>query len=218
MELRDIWPAYALSITAGDLSLRFLRDEDIPPLVDLALTGIHDAARMPFYEPWTDAPPHALPAAMATHYWRQRASFSPAAFSLLFVVRRAEVVLGIQAISTSNFSVTRTGETGSWLGQRFQGQGVGTRMRRMVCAFAFDHFGFAELTSGAFLDNPSSLAVSRKVGYVDNGITRMERRTGELAHHQRFLLTPETFVRGEPIHVTGAPEVLRFLDLPTDPP
>ena len=44
-------------------------------------------------------------------------------------------------------------------------------MRQMICAFLFDHLDFEEITSGAFTDNPASLAVSRKVGYRD------ERRT-----------------------------------------
>jgi hypothetical protein len=35
--------------------------------------------------------------------------------------------------------VNRTTETGSWLAYRFQGRGIGTAMRRVIAAFAFDH-------------------------------------------------------------------------------
>ena len=85
--------------------------------------------------------------------------------------------------------MTRTGETGSWLGREFQGRGIGTAMRQVICAFAFDHLDAEEVTSGAFLDNPASLAVSRKVGYRPNGVRRLKRRAGELALNQSLVLT-----------------------------
>ena len=69
------------------------------------------------------------------------------------------------------------------------------------------------MTSGAFIDNPASLAVSTKVGYRANGRFRMTRREGEVAVNQRLVLTPEAFVRGEPIEVTGAEQFRSFLEL-----
>ena len=78
-----------------------------------------------------------------------------------------------------------------------QGRGIGTAMRQVMCAFVFDHLDAVEITSGAFTDNPASLAVSRKVGYVENGSVRRERRPGEAATTVELLLTPEAFVRGE---------------------
>ena len=92
-----------------------------------------------------------------------RATFRPESFNLLFAVRVAGELAGVQSLHTVDSALTRTAETGSWLGRSFQGRGVGTRTRRAVCAFAFDALGAVEVTSGAFLDNPSSLAVSRKV-------------------------------------------------------
>lgn len=38
------------------------------------------------------------------------------------------------------------------------------RMRQALCAFLFDCLDAQEITAGAFVDNPASLAVSRKVG------------------------------------------------------
>ena len=86
-------------------------------------------------------------------------------------------------------------------------------MRRAVCSFAFDHLGAIEVTSGAFLDNPASLAVSRKVGYEPDGRFRMKRRESEVAVNQRLVLTPDTFLRGEPIEVEGAAALYSFLGL-----
>ena len=95
----------------------------------------------------------------------------------MFAVRVAGELVGVQALHTENFRITRTGETGSWLGRSLQGRGLGTRMRRALCAFAFDHLGAVEITSGAFLDNPASLAVSAKVGYLPNGRARLNGAT-----------------------------------------
>ena len=114
----------------------------------------------------------------------------PEKFDLLFAVRIGAQLAGIQALHTTNFGVTRTGETGSWLGRSYQRRGIGTRMRRAVCAFAFDHLGAVEITSGAFVDNPASLAVSTKVGYRPNGRFRMTRREGEVAIDQGWCSRP----------------------------
>jgi RimJ/RimL family protein N-acetyltransferase len=216
--MADHWPPYRLRLRAGDLELRVVSDDDVPGLVELALAGIHPPEQMPFSEPWTLAAPDDLPGAMIRYYSSVRASFRPENFGLQFAVRAAGVLVGTQALDAHDFAVTRTAETGSWLGRVHQGRGIGTRMRQVVCAFAFDHLGAAEVTSGAFTDNPASLAVSRKVGYRPNGVVRLKRREGEMALNQKLVLTPADLVRGEPLEVTGAVDLRRFLGLEPRPP
>jgi RimJ/RimL family protein N-acetyltransferase len=211
--LVEIWPPYGVSLIENDLKMTVITDEDIPGLVDLALGGIHEPDQMPFLTPWTAAEPELLPANMVRYYSSVRANFTPANFDLQFAVRIGGELVGTQGLHASDFAVTRTGETGSWLGRAFQGRGIGTRMRRAICAFAFDHLGAVELTSSAFLDNPASLAVSAKLGYRPNGLVRMARGEGEVVVNQRLVLTPETFVRRQPIEVTGAQELRAFLKL-----
>jgi RimJ/RimL family protein N-acetyltransferase len=213
LTLPAVWPPFGLRLVAGDLELRPVRDEDLPALVELAKRGIHPPDAMPFSTPWTNAPAERLPAAMAAYFWAVRAETRPERWSLNLVVRHLGEVVGLQGVSTHDFLVTRTGETGSWLGLQHQGHGIGTRMRRAICALCFDHLDFAEVTSGAFVDNPASLAVSRKVGYRENGETRMVRRAGELAVNRRLVLTPETFVRGDRLDVEGLPPLRAFLGL-----
>jgi RimJ/RimL family protein N-acetyltransferase len=209
----EIWPPYGVSLIENDLRMTVITDDDIPGLVDLALRGIHEPEQMPFAIPWTAVEREVLPANMVRYYSGVRANFTPEKFELHFAVRIAGALVGTQGIHASDFAITRTGESGSWLGREFQGKGIGTRMRRVICAFAFDYLGAQEVTSGAFLDNPASLAVSAKVGYRPNGRFRMKRREGEVAVNQRLLLTPEAFIRGEPIEVTGAEELRAFLKL-----
>jgi RimJ/RimL family protein N-acetyltransferase len=193
----DLLPLLGLRITAGPIELRGITDDDLVLLADLAGQGIHDPAAMPFFFPWTDVPANELPRNFAQYHWRARAEFSVKAWAMNLGVWHQGELVGVQGFETSNYLVTRTGETGSWLGQRFQGQGIGTAMRQTICAFVLDHLDALEITSGAFLDNPSSLAVSRKVGYRENGVRRLQRRDGELALNQMLVLRPEDLVRGE---------------------
>ena len=87
-------------------------------------------------------------------------------------------------------------------------------MRQVMCVLLFDHLGFTEVTSGAFVDNPASLAVSRKVGYRVNGTERYERR-GELAEMTMLALRPEDLVRPTAsVEVTGAEPVRRLIGVP----
>jgi len=60
-------------------------------------------------------------------------------------------------------------------------------------------------------------STGKKVGYLPNGTIRMRRREGELAINQKLVLTPETFVRGQPIEVAGAADLRSFLGLETPP-
>lgn len=213
--LADVWPPFGLRLRAGPLELSAVRDEDIPALVALAEAGIHDRAEMPFMVPWTMTDPADLRRAMAAHYWGDRAACTPGGWSLEFVVRHEGVPVGVQAFQARNYLVTRSGETGSWLVRSRQGRGIGTLMRQVVCAFVFDHLAGEEITSSGFVDNPASLAVSRKVGYVDNGTSREQRRPGELALSRRLVLLPGALIRSAyPVEVEGLAGFRQFIGLP----
>lgn len=139
---------------------------------------------------------------------------TPASWQLESTVRFEGEIVGCQGISTSDYLVTKTGETGSWLGAKHHGRGIGTLMRQTLCAFMFDHLDAAEVTSEAFTDNPASLAVSRKVGYRENGLVRRRRREGEMALSQQLTLTTETLNRSDQeLRVTGVPQLREFLGL-----
>ncbi len=211
--LADAFPPLGLRIRAGDVELSGATDADLAVLAGLAAAGVHEPERMPFLVPWTDTPPDQLPPMFLQYHWRCRADFSPAGWRLDLAVRHRGTLVGLQGISTEHYLVTRTGETGSWLGLAHQGKGVGTEMRRALCTFLIDHLDAAEITSGAFTDNPASLAVSRKVGYRENGARRLERRPGELAVEQQLVLTPGDLVRGESIEVEGVAAFRRFIGL-----
>jgi RimJ/RimL family protein N-acetyltransferase len=214
MNIAEVLPALGLRLTAGPLELRGISDDDLVTLGRLAAGGIHEPDRMPFYHPWTLVDPSELPLKFAQYHWNSRASWSREKWELNLGVWRDGVLLGVQGVGTEHFLVTRTGETGSWLGLEHQGKGIGTAMRQMICAFLFDHLDFEEITSGAFTDNPASLAVSRKVGYRENGVRRLKRREGELATNLGLVLRPEDLVRGEhSLEVEGVAAFRRSIGL-----
>lgn len=210
----DLLPLLGLRISAGPIELRGLTDEALVGLAELAVAGIHAPDQMPFYVPWTDVPADELPGRLAAYHWRQRTEFSIDAWNADFGVWYDGTMVGTQGVGTRDYLVTRTGETGSWLGRVHQGRGIGTLMRQVVCAFFFDHLEAQEVTSGAFIDNPASLAVSRKVGYRPGGTRRLQRRTGELAINQQLVLTPGDLVRAPyPLEVEGLAAFRRSVGL-----
>lgn len=199
----DLLPMLGLHITAGPVELRGITDDLLVEVAELAASGVHSPDWMPFTVPWTDAPAGELPRRFAQYHWQTRADFAPEGWTLNLAVLYEGELVGVQGISTSDYLVTRTGETGSWLGRAHQGRGIGTVMRQVMCAFCFDHLDAAEIASAAFRDNAASLGVSRKVGYVENGVTRVRRRD-QVAEMVGLRLTREAFVRGpDPLSVSG---------------
>ena len=96
-------------------------------------------------------------------------------------------VLGTQSLMANDFPVTRTAETGSWLGLRHHGQGVGTRMRLMILHLLFEGFDGLRATTSAFDDNAASNAVTRRIGYAENGVEVLARE-GKPATSRRYVL------------------------------
>lgn len=216
--LEEIYPPFGVRITLGDLTLREIRDEDLPEVTQLALDGLHGPEDVvPFPIPWHLGDPASVSRRMSQYYWTTRAAFSPERWRLTFLVRRSGEAVGVQDLFTrDDFRKTRTAETGSWLSLRFHRQGIGTLMRQAVCSFAFDHLGAEEVTSGYIEGNESSAAVSRKVGYLPNGVQRHEREEGWASLH-RLSLTSATFVRpAEPLVAQGVEPLRRALGLASE--
>jgi RimJ/RimL family protein N-acetyltransferase len=215
-DLARMWPPFGLTVTCGPLLLRPLRDTDFPEVLAVAHAGIHAEGEMPFYFPWTDAKGPALERSFLQYHWRNRAELSPDSWALDLGVWHEGSFVGVQGVSTHDFTVTRTGETGSWLGQEFHGRGIGTRMRQAICVLCLDHLRFEEVTSAAFSDNPASLGVSRKVGYRLNGERRLARK-GSVATNILLVLTREDLVRPpHDVEVVGADAFLELVGMGQD--
>jgi RimJ/RimL family protein N-acetyltransferase len=166
------WPLFDLRLETERLVLRAVTDDDLPGLLDAIDAGIHDPDRMPFSIPFTDLEPAERRLSSAQYVWGARASWSTDAWELPFGIFKEGTPIGVQGVSAKRFSVMREVETGSWLTRAEQGQGFGKEMRCAVLQFSFEHLNADVARSGAFVDNPASAAVSRAIGYRENGRSR----------------------------------------------
>jgi len=192
--LADLWPPAALAVTCGDLELRYADDDLLVALAELAAEGVHAPDAMPFFVPWTRGTPTEVARSVLAYQWGVRSRMSPDSWALELAVLRRGEVLGMQSISSREFPVLRTAESGSWLGRGHQGQGIGTRMRLMVLHLLFDGLDAQQATTGAFADNPASNAVTRRIGYAENG-TELLQREGKAAANLRYVLSREAWER-----------------------
>ncbi|MFC4561150.1 GNAT family N-acetyltransferase [Nocardiopsis mangrovi] len=170
------WPLYDLVIRTPRLELRLPTPDELDALGDLAIEGVHDPREMPFLVAWTDAPPEERARGVCQHHWRTLGAITPDDWTLPLAVFTESGAAGFQDIGARDFAATRQVGTGSWLGLRYQGQGIGTEMRAAVLHLAFAALGAEVAVSSVLAGNTRSLGVSRKLGYRDNGMTRLKVR------------------------------------------
>ncbi len=209
------WPLFDLSIRTPRIELRYPDDELVRRLVEVSAKGIHDPEFMPFSVAWTDQKSPQLERSSMQHYWLARAELTADKWGLPFVTLVDGEVVGMQGVNAENFAKTGQVSTGSWLGQAFQGRGVGKEMRAAVLHFAFAGLGAQRCLSGAWHDNASSLGVSRALGYVENGADIALRR-GEPDRQIRLLLTRDEWEkrRRDDIEIVGLDACIDLLVTP----
>ncbi len=169
------WPLTDLRVRTQRLELRLIREEEFDQLVELA-RAIPGAPGV-FAGPWAALPDPEFSRSVVQYQWSTRANWSVDGWDLIFGVyvfqpESGEFALaGVQDIGGKRFAKLRQVATGSWLGERFVRQGIGTEMRAAVLAFAFDHLNAEVALSSARDSNQGSRGVSRRLGYRENGAT-----------------------------------------------
>jgi RimJ/RimL family protein N-acetyltransferase len=213
------WPLFDLVVRTPRLTVRYIDDPLGDELAALAAQGVHDTEFMPFTLPWTDVAPPELERNALRWYWRSRAETGPESWNLQFAVFDGDDVVGTTALIADKFPVVRTFETGSWLGRRFQGRGIGTEMRIATLHLGFVGFDALVATTAAFADNGPSLGVTRKLGYAANGVTWLDRR-GARAEINRFTMSRAHFlehIQRDDIEIEGDEPVREFLGITPAP-
>ena len=202
--LTDVWPLFGLVLRTPRLELRLPSLEQLAALAELAEQGVHDPAVMPFQVPWTDLPPGDRGRSVMQYQWAQWGALTPARWTIEFAVLAGGEPAGVQGIGGEEFAVTREVHTGSWLGLRHQGRGIGTEMRAAVLHLAFAGLGADWATSTAGTDNRASIGVSRKLGYADDGIAVSTVR-GRRRMDRRFRIDRETWAARQrvPVEIIG---------------
>ena len=210
--LSDHLPEFGLRLTTPRLELRLPDNEELAALGEVAAEGIHAPDAMPFTVPWTDQ--ENLVEAVVRFHWGQMSRTKPEEWSMPFVVFLDGRPIGKQDLSGKNYAITREAETGSWLGRAYHGKGIGTEMRAAVLHLAFAGLDAVEAVSAAHADNAASLGVSRKLGYVEDGVQRHVVRD-KLMIMQGLRLTREAWERHRtvPVEVHGLEGCERFFGL-----
>lgn len=176
------WPFFDLRIRCGEVLLRGVTDDDLPTLAEVLPD---DLELDPANERLAALPPDVdRRRQLGADIWKHRGAWSPSSWCLDLAVEVAGRVVGVQALEGEQFPQLRTVDSFSWLATEVRGRGLATSMRTGVLALAFGHLGAEVAVSSARTDNAPSLAVSRRLGYVDNGLSRTVTPTGpfELQH------------------------------------
>ncbi len=170
------WPLFDVEVRTPRLSLRYLDDALAAELVSVAAQGVHDPLTMPFLVPWTDLPSPQMEQEAMRFYWRTRASVRPESWNLQFAVVVDGEVVGACDLGSEHFGALRQFTTGSWLGLRFQGRGLGKEFRMAALTLGFDGLGAEVALTGMWHDNRASLGVTESLGYDFEGKRRALRR------------------------------------------
>jgi RimJ/RimL family protein N-acetyltransferase len=186
--LTDVWPLFGLTITTARLELRVPRDEEIAELACLAGRGVHKAAERPFLTPWTEGEPRDRELSVLQGHWGCLSSWDSKEWTLGLGVFYGGTPLGRVTLRARDFAVVREVTTSSWLGVEHHGKGYGTEARAGLLTLAFDHLDAEHAVTEVFQDNHASQGVSRKLGYVPDGISR-DARGDEALVSDRLRLT-----------------------------
>jgi RimJ/RimL family protein N-acetyltransferase len=188
-----VWPFFDLRIRCGEVLLRGATDADLAVLEsvlpdDLEMNPANEQIATLAHE--VDRRRQ-----LVGEMWKHRGTWSPDSWCLDLAVEVDGRVVGVQALEGEQFPLLKTVDSFSWLASDVRGRGLANLMRTAVLAFAFEHLGAEVAVSSARTDNAPSLAVSYRMGYVDNGLSRTNTPSGpfELQHVR---LTREAWQEG----------------------
>lgn len=213
----EVWPLFHLAVTSPRLTLRYATDADLRALASFRWDGrVIGRGEEPFDGDssfYVDDPAEAAAKAIAGE-WAARARTSAAWWHLSFAAVIDGEVVGQQNITAVDFPTVRTVNSFSFLARSHRGQGLGREMRRAVLHLAFAGLGAERAESDAFADNAASIAVTRSLGYRDNG-TMLAPRPSGAALMRRFVLTREDWEpnRGDDLEIHGLAPGLALLGL-----
>ncbi|MEV1328249.1 GNAT family protein [Micromonospora costi] len=199
--LIDHWPLLGLCLRTDRLELRLPTDDELADLADLAVRGVHRPDERPFLTPWTDLPPRELARRVVQWQWQTRGEWTPQRWTLQLAVFAHGRPVGVQQVSGRDFAVLREVKSASWLGLEHHGQGIGREMRAAMLHLAFAGLDAEYAVTESFAENPAPLAVSKRLGYQPDGISR-DVLHGEVRVSERLRLSRRDWAASDRIAVT----------------
>lgn len=199
----NLAPLYDLRLSTPRLELRLGSHDELFELARVAEQGIHPPAEMPFAVAWTDRiGEEGFVESVVEYHETTLRTWEPTQWMLNLLVFLEEGPIGSQSVGAESFSAERVVHTGSWLGQRFQRQGLGTEMRAAVLELAFRGLDAEAATSGAIIGNDASKRVSEKLGYRVTGTSTVSPR-GVPVEHYDLRIEREEWRSPVPVELTG---------------
>jgi RimJ/RimL family protein N-acetyltransferase len=208
------WPLFDLRLQCRGLELRLVRESDLARLAEVRPDDFeHDPRAEMFGELDTRQNSQRL---VYQEYWRSLGTWSPPSWCLDLAVESEGVVVGVQSLEASQFPTVRTVDSGSWLIHPARGRGFGVAMRMAALALAFDQLGALAAITSADTSNAASLGVSRRIGYLPNGVSLVHSAHGriELTHLRLPAADWRAAGHGREVTVTGFEPCRPWFGLP----
>ena len=204
------WPLFDLRLRTPHLELRLPTDDDLLELARVARAGIVDEDRTVFLLPWHKLPSPAFERQFLLHWWADRGSWSPSRWQLPLALVADGRPIGLQELMGRDFGIKGVIQSGSWIGRKFQGKGLGTEARAAILALAFDGLGAVAAESGYLEGNGPSSRVSANLGYrvICDERVAVERKA---VTETRVRCTPESWQRDlVPVAIEGLEPCLKL--------
>jgi RimJ/RimL family protein N-acetyltransferase len=97
---------------------------------------------------------------------------TPGSQNLFLAIEVGGVACGGIGIHRLDDVHRRTAEIGYWLAEPFWGRGIMTEAVRALVPVAFDRYDIARLQAGIFSNNPASMRVLEKCGFIREAVHR----------------------------------------------
>ncbi|MEU4221129.1 GNAT family protein [Actinoplanes sp. NPDC026623] len=198
----DDWPLFGLRLRCGEVTLRPVREEDLPFLASILPDDFEQDPRL--------EPLPGLGAAadrrrlFCQEYWRALGTWSPSSWKLHLAVGFDGETVGVQTLEGDDFPALRTVDSASWLTRRVRGRGLGVAMRTAALGLAFERMGAVAAVSSAMPANAASLGVSRHLGYLENGVGLVVAPGGRVVELRHLRLTADRWrSAGHEVSVSG---------------
>ena len=204
------WPLFDLRLRHRDVTLRPVREDDLPYLCSILPADVGHDPRLALFASQTPMANERRLFCQA--YWKAWGNWDPGSWQLPFAVSWRGVLVGVQTLEGEDFPRLRTVDTASWLVPKVRGRGIGVAMRTAVLALAFGHLGAVAAISSATTVNEASLGVSRRIGYADNGVSRIVDTGGDVVELCHLRLTADRW-DGPEVAVDGLAPCLPWFGL-----
>ena len=84
-------------------------------------------------------------------------------------------IVGIAGFNSINWS-NKTAYIGYWLGEKYQGNGIMTKVAKALTNYAFNHLNLNKVEIRAAVENKKSRSVPERLGFVNEGTIRQAER------------------------------------------